>query len=133
MLPNKHCLLFFFLCLLYAGSVAQIPGYKNFVVNEDNASIKIYSLFKNRQGYLFTGCTNGLYKFDGRRFALLSKEQPALQDTVTAIFEDSQKGIWTGYQSGRIARYTGSQLQYIRPEEGLPKKKNYRFFAGSAA
>ncbi|MBL0357789.1 MAG: histidine kinase [Chitinophagaceae bacterium] len=98
-----------------------MPGYKSFTL-EDNTA-KIFSLFKNSDGYILVGSSTGLYKFDGSRFRKIETDKPGTSDTVTAIFQDNAKALWIGYQSGRIAKTTAGKLQYIEPEEGLPKKR----------
>ena len=56
-------------CLNGFRAFAQWPGYKVFPLTEDNRAIKINTLFKSNEGYIYTGTTNGLYKFDGTRFS----------------------------------------------------------------
>ena len=123
MLQKKyHCVAGIVLFLLAAcPALAQVPGYKSFTP-EDNTE-KIFSIYKDADGYLLIGSNNGLYKFDGNRFKKIESGKPSLADTVTAIFQDRSKHIWVGYQSGRIAKTTGGILQYIEPEEGTPKKR----------
>ncbi len=115
-------LLFFF--LLYAlQSFSQLPGYKNFVLEKDNRQIKINTLYKNRQGYLFAGTDEGLYKFDGEKYSRINFENENYHDTVTAIFADKKDKMWIGFRNGRIANLLNKQLVYFDPEEGTPKKK----------
>jgi ligand-binding sensor domain-containing protein len=114
------------ICLLLAccplsAIVAQVPGYKIFKPGEAGSPGKIFTLAKNKQGYLLAGCADGLYKFDGRRFKKIDTAQRA--DTVTAIFEDAAGLIWVGYQSGKLALVQNNQLRYLQPEEGTPQKK----------
>ena len=116
--------LYFFinLLLIYPSSFAQVPGYKSFNLGEPNSSNKIFNLFKNKKGYIFTGCNDGLYKFDGRQFKKIEVLNSSVTDTVTAIFQGSNGQIWAGYKSGNIAVMTKGKLQYIHPEEGTPQK-----------
>jgi ligand-binding sensor domain-containing protein len=115
--------LFNLLLFFQVQAFAQIAGYKSYILNEGVLPEKIFSLFKNDKGYLFVGSNRGLYKFDGKKFRKIETKNPGLEDTVTAIFQDADKQIWTGYQSGRIAKITAGKIQYLSPEEGTPKKR----------
>ncbi len=105
------------------GAAAQRPGYKYFKLEKDNKTVKINTLFKNHQGYLYAGTDNGLYKFDGEKYINIYFENAEYTDTVTAIFQDRQQKIWVGFKSGRIANIINKKLLYFNPEEGTPKKK----------
>src|SRR5205085_4501675 len=96
-------LLITFLSLSFTGATAQLPGYKYFNLEEENKPVKINTIFKNKQGYLYTGTTNGLYKFDGDRFYRINFDNKDYNDTVTAIFQDHTQKMWIGFQGGRIA------------------------------
>ena len=113
--------LFFFIAPLQLS--AQWPGYKTFPLSEDNHSIKINTLFKTDKGYIYTGTTNGLYKFDGERFSKIYFDNKDYNDTVSAIFQDNTRIIWVGFESGRIAHIINNKLVYFNPEEGTPQKR----------
>jgi ligand-binding sensor domain-containing protein len=117
----------FFLSLLLLsavpGAAAQQPGYKYYKLEKDNRVVKINTLFKNHQGYLYAGTDNGLYKFDGEKYSNIHFENAEYSDTVTAIFQDRQLKNWVGFKSGRIANMVNKKLVYLNPEEGTPKKK----------
>jgi ligand-binding sensor domain-containing protein len=99
----------------------NILGYKAFKLAEDNRVFKINTLYKNNAGYIYAGTTNGLYSFDGKNFTAVSFLNPAIKDTVTAIFQDNTQQLWVGFKSGRIAKKISGHLQYFEPEEGTPK------------
>jgi ligand-binding sensor domain-containing protein len=102
---------------------SQLPGYKNFILEKENKSIKINTLFKNQQGYILAGTDNGLYKFDGEKFIRINFENSEYNDTVTALFQDRQQKTWVGFKSGRIANIINKKLHYFNPEEGTAQKK----------
>jgi ligand-binding sensor domain-containing protein len=121
---------FFLTCLvlsLFLKTVAQHPGYKYFKLEKDNKSVKINTLYKNQQGYIYVGTDNGLYKFDGEKYTRINFENAEYNDTVTAIFQDRQQKTWVGFKSGRIANIVNKKLLYYNPEEGSPQKKITEF------
>ena len=119
----RESILFFFLIFLAAATHAQQPGYKYFKLEKDNKAVKINTLFKTSQGYIYTGTDNGVYRFDGERYTRINFDNPDYTDTATALFEDRGKRIWVGFRSGRIAHIINKRLVYYNPEEGTPKKK----------
>lgn len=119
----RESILFFFFIFLAAATHAQQPGYKYFKLEKDNKAVKINTLFKTSQGYIYTGTDNGVYRFDGERYTRINFDNPDYTDTATALFEDRGKRIWVGFKSGRIAHIINKRLVYYNPEEGTPKKK----------
>lgn len=115
--------IFFVFLLAWAGSPAYSqPGvFKIFSLTEDSRSFKINCLYKSSEGYIYAGSTNGLYLFNGTTFRKIKISGADSKDTVTAIFEDSRKQLWIGFKNGKIAKGSNAALEYINPEEGLPK------------
>lgn len=110
---------------------AQLAGYNSFKLEKDNRQVKINTLFKNNQGYLYAGTDNGLYKFDGIKYTRINFNNAEFNDTVTAIFQDRGNKMWIGFRSGRIANVINNKLQYFNPEEGTPQKKITSFLQDS--
>ncbi len=110
----------FILCVLIQGIGAQDLGFKSYNLTENNHPVKINTVYKTHEGYIFAGTTDGLYAFDGISFKKINFLKPATKDTVTAIFEDNNRQIWIGYKSGRIAKKINSKLEYFEPAEGSP-------------
>jgi ligand-binding sensor domain-containing protein len=101
---------------------AQPAGIRHYKIAESGDPVRILKLFKNRQGYIFLGTSKGLYKFDGTRFIKVPFQNPVIDPTITSIFQDAQGQIWTGMQSGDIARLINNKLKLFTPEESTPKK-----------
>ena len=115
-------LLIVILLVLLIPVYAQQPGIKHFSVVDGANPIKINSLFKTNQGYIYTGTSNGLYKFDGIRFTHIPFQNPIKEPAITTIFQDSANTIWVGFRSGDIARLLNGKLKMYVPQEGTPKK-----------
>jgi ligand-binding sensor domain-containing protein len=103
------------------GIAQNFFGYKSFALTEDNKPFKINTLYKTEEGFIYAGTTNGLYTFDGKYFSKINFLNPAVKDTVTAIFQDNKKQLWAGFKNGKIAKKINDRLQYFEPEEGTPK------------
>lgn len=100
--------------------MAQELGYKAIKLQIDNQPFKINTIYKTSNGYIYAGSTNGLYSFDGINFKKINFSNPAVTDTVTAIFQDQSKQLWVGFKNGHIAKKTGEFLEYVKPDEGNP-------------
>ena len=107
-------------CVLIQGIHAQEFGFKSFNLTENNHPVKINTVYKTDEGYIFAGTTNGLYSFDGINFKKINFSKPGVKDTVTAIFQDNTRQLWVGFKNGRIAKKINSTLAYFEPEEGNP-------------
>jgi signal transduction histidine kinase/streptogramin lyase len=81
----------------------------------DGAPPAVYALAQGRDGYLWVGSSTGLYRFDGVSF-----ERIALRNTepgtsrVSALLAAGDGSVWVGYDSGKIAVYSGSVLRLDR-------------------
>ncbi|MFZ1786323.1 MAG: two-component regulator propeller domain-containing protein [Ferruginibacter sp.] len=109
-------------CAIMQYSYAQDLGSRSFKLIDDNKPFKINTLFKNTEGYIYAGSTNGLYSFDGIRFKKIHFAGANARDTVTAIFEDNTRHLWVGFKSGRLAKKINGRLEYLDIEEGNPAK-----------
>ena len=106
--------------VLPAGVKAQVLGSKSFNLTENNRAVKINTIYKTDQGYIFAGTTDGLYSFDGINFKHINFSKPGVKDTVTAIFQDNDRQLWVGFKNGHIAKKVNSKLEYFEPPEGTP-------------
>ncbi len=107
-------------CMLLPRVKAQELGSKSFNLTENNRPVKINTIYKTDQGYIFAGTTDGLYSFDGINFKKINFAKPGVKDTVTAIFQDNLRQVWVGFKNGHIAKKVNSKLEYLEPEEGTP-------------
>ena len=101
---------------------AQTTGIRHFKISESSVPIKIVTLFKNNQGYIYAGTSKGLYKFDGIKFTIVPFQNPVANPAITSIFQDNQNQLWVGLQTGDIAKLADNKLKFFTPEEGTPKK-----------
>ncbi len=119
-MPVKKKLLPLLLLCTGISAFAQ-PSFKSFLLEDDNRPFKINCLSKGPEGYIYAGTTNGLYIFDGSSFRKIKISDADIKDTVTAVFHDNKHQLWAGFKNGKIAKRVNGVLEYINPEEGLPK------------
>ena len=116
----RNTFIILFTCLFLQNAIAQEPGSKSFNLVVNNHAVKINTIYKSDQGYIYAGTTDGLYSFDGIGFKKINFSKPGIKDTVTAIFQDNSHKLWVGFKNGRIANKINSKLEYFEPEEGNP-------------
>jgi len=116
----RSILTIFVTCMCLLSAKAQELGARSFNLVENNRPVKINTIYKNDQGYIFAGTTDGLYSFDGLNFKKINFSKPGIRDTVTAIFQDNKHQLWIGFKNGRLAKKVNSKLEYFDPEEGHP-------------
>lgn len=101
---------------------AQSTDIRHFKISEGTDPVKILTIYKNQQGYIYAGTVKGLYKFDGIKFTHIPFQNPLSNPAITSIFQDAQNQLWVGMQTGEIARLINNRLKLFTPEEGTPKK-----------
>ncbi|HRI20357.1 MAG TPA: two-component regulator propeller domain-containing protein [Panacibacter sp.] len=104
---------------------AQLPGTKLYTLTPDNYQpISIKTLYQVKQGYIFVGTTNGLYRFDGINF-IRCEQSPDIPDTVTAICEIPGQEILIGFSNGNIGRLIdNNRIELLPFEEKTPDDIN---------
>jgi hypothetical protein len=74
-----------------------------------------------RQGEIFVGCINGLYKYENHKFKYLGEENKVFTSKVNALKEDSDGNLWVLTMTAGAAIYkNGKILSIISMETGLP-------------
>lgn len=78
----------------------------------------IYAITQDRDGYLWVGGANGLYRFDGVRFErMFEKELGA--DLITTVFGDSDGALWVGTLRGRLVRISHGAVAEVQTGHAL--------------
>lgn len=107
--------------LLGQTAVAQAPFHKTIALEEENSSLRINVLFKDRNGLLWAGSSEGLYKITGNKTVKVTG--PGTEKCqVTAIGQETGGTLWIGCKNGKIFSLTNKTAEAFKPEEGLPKE-----------
>jgi signal transduction histidine kinase/ligand-binding sensor domain-containing protein len=102
-----------------ASPATEIPGYSSRHWSlADGAPPDIRAMARTRDGFLWLGSGDGLYRFDGLKFQRLDPEDfdnfRARQVTALAAAPDGS--LWVGYAFGGIARLKDGKLRGANPE-----------------
>ncbi len=90
---------------------------------EDGAPPDIIAIAQSKDGFLWLGAGNGLYRFDGISFeaipAIAGDRTRSAQ--ITALFFDRSGALWVGYRRGGLAVYrNGRWLPLALPDVARP-------------
>jgi diguanylate cyclase (GGDEF)-like protein len=101
------------LCLSH-GAFAQQFTFRQYVQQDGLSNLSVTSLLQDREGYLWIGTENGLFRHDSTDFESFSEAQ-GLEDTnVHSVIEDTSGRLWVGTAHDLYVR-VGGQFRPIRP------------------
>lgn len=79
----------------------------------------IDALLQTRDGYLWIGTREGLYRFDGARLTLFDRSSAGFKSNrITALAEDNQQTLWVGTDAGIYGLQNGI-FRHYSTKEGL--------------
>jgi ligand-binding sensor domain-containing protein len=124
----RLAIVWFTVCLFAAAAFALDPGKSitQFVhtawTERDGAPADIESITQTKDGYLWLGTPNGLFSFDGIRFARF--EPRAGEDLPAApiqrLLATRDGSLWIVFSSGSVSRLFNGDLTSYSEREGLP-------------
>ncbi|TNE72863.1 hypothetical protein EP331_06240 [bacterium] len=85
--------------LLYMTKDLTKPGVR-FDISSDFTGQDIYTISEDKQGNIWIGCYNGVYKYDGKTFTHYSTEQGMSYHDTRVIKQTNDGRIWLGTSSG---------------------------------
>src|SRR5262249_41645764 len=80
------------------------------------------ALAQTRDGYIWIATQEGLVRFDGERFTVMTtRDVPALQSNdLHALLVDHTGALWIGTRGGGLSRYADGAWRSYRQADGLP-------------
>jgi signal transduction histidine kinase/ligand-binding sensor domain-containing protein/DNA-binding response OmpR family regulator len=108
---KKHLSLLAMICLHVIWIHSQKTQYAFNKISVENglSNNSITCIFKDTQGFIWIGTTNGLNKYDGYNFTIY-KNNPSDSNSISdnfisTIVEDFSGDLWIGTQGGGLNRY----------------------------
>jgi ligand-binding sensor domain-containing protein len=108
--------------VLVAGSAnAQTPYFKLFMINRDNPGIKQNAVCFDRQGYMWMGTSEGLFKYNGLEFSATAPgKENGMEATALSTGKDSS--LWIGYKNGDAAEWKNGNINFLKSDSGSQGK-----------
>lgn len=109
---KKAYFLYVVLFLLSAQCLfSQAYQFKNYSVDNGIAQPYVYTINQDKNGYLFIGTGDGMYKYDGVAFKAFNKEDGLAENFVTASYQDNSRNLWLGHYEGSVTYYDGKKFR----------------------
>ncbi|HVD75963.1 MAG TPA: two-component regulator propeller domain-containing protein, partial [Vicinamibacteria bacterium] len=80
----------------------------------------VLALREDREGRLWAGTDQGLYRFDRGRWTSYAGHDGLPADDVRSILEDREGRLWIGTDGGGLARLDGNRFVTLTTRDGLP-------------
>ncbi|MES1219399.1 MAG: histidine kinase [Bacteroidota bacterium] len=111
----------------YFASAGQEYVIQRLTVNDGLPSDRVNCVYEDSFGYLWVGTSNGLGRFDGKKFTNYgySEGLPYLQ--INAIFEDSRHRLWVGSTKG-IVQLQGNDFTTYKTNNNESYTWTYGFY-----
>lgn len=110
---------------------AQQGLVKHFGVEDGLGSNCVYAAFQDRQGYIWLATTNGVSRFDGKKFKNFTSNNGLPDNEIFGIAEDALGRIWLSCYNGEPC-YIYNNKVYTAAEDTLlkviPRKSYFRFY-----
>ena len=87
---------------------------------KSGAPTGVTSLAQTSDGYLWIGANDGLYRFDGSRFARFEEPSPSKR-SIFGLFASSDGNLWISYESGGVSSLKDGHIVYYDSKAGLPR------------
>lgn len=123
--------LIFFCSAIFSKSTVDDKFFNDYVgkqwTTEDGLpGMTIIDLIQDNKGYIYLGTYDGLTRFDGVEFKVLSRalDEKYQFATAHAVFQDSQGNIWVGHNDEGISCiFPDGSIKKYTVDDGLPNNK----------
>lgn len=96
---------------------AQLERFRNYDVAELKYHPFIYTINQDKNGFIWMGTGEGLYRFDGFEFVSFDAVDSLANDVVNVSFTDDLGDLWFGFSNGLILSWDGIGFtSYYLPE-----------------
>lgn len=119
-MKKKHLFRILSLSLLLKTALlsGQVPYFQSYYPLDKNTPLEVNAQFQDRQGFIWFGTNEGLFRFDGFHYSRFLSTDSLIGNHVTALAQDSVGRIWLGYESGELAFLEKGEVHPFRTREG---------------
>ncbi len=93
-------------------SVAQRYAFKTYAQAQGLKNLNVDSMLQDRDGYMWMGTDNGLFRYDGDQFQQFGASEGLKNPYVLALVQDSSGRLWAGTGGGLFYR-EGSRFEEV--------------------
>lgn len=114
-----------FIFSLYYSVSAQQLALRTYTVEDGLVQSSVYSMFQDKDGYMWIGTEGGISKFDGINFINLTTKDGLPDNYIRCMIQDKSGDIWFGTFAGGISRYDGKNFTTYDTSNGLCNNQVY--------
>jgi len=94
--------------------LAQEYSFEYFGQEHGLSSSLVRAMAQDKQGFLWIGTRNGLYRYDGVQFQAFQRREGLPEDSVRAVHASASDSLWVGTSSG-VVRKVGNRFVPVSP------------------
>jgi diguanylate cyclase (GGDEF)-like protein len=94
--------------------------YRSYGAEQGLSNVGVLRVLQDRDGFIWAGTEDGLYRYDGYRFDAFGLKEGLLSTSVDALFEDAKGALWVGTHAG-LSRRSGESFTPLGIGNGLPE------------
>jgi diguanylate cyclase (GGDEF)-like protein len=94
--------------------------YRSYGADQGLSNVGVLRLVQDRDGFIWAGTEDGLYRYDGYRFDGFGLKEGLLSTSIDALFEDPSGVLWVGTHAG-LSRRDGQRFTPIGVNKGVPE------------
>ncbi len=110
MLTKNKILLVLVFCSSLLFPQLQVKNYFSFTGKKD---VAVNTITQDKQGFLWIGTVEGVYKFDGKTSVQIAKDNAILKKNITALFIDSKGTAWIGTNNGKVYSFKNNKIDSL--------------------
>lgn len=121
---NKSLLLLgtcLFIAQIVLGGIRDF-SYVTYSTDQDFEGVFVYTIVQEKDGFLWIGSDDGLYRFDGKQMLNLNDRDSTIGNLVTSSIISPDGHLYLGYYEGGISVVEHGQYRKIIDQETLPYK-----------
>jgi two-component sensor histidine kinase len=117
---NKLSLLIILICFAWVPLIAQEDSadFHHFTTADGLPSNNIYSVIKDRLGYIWMATDNGVVKYNGSSFRIFNTNDGLSSNDVWRVYEDKSGRIWLLTNSYYIGYISGDTYHPVHLQNG---------------
>ena len=93
-------------------------GFINFTTTNGLAGNVVYTVYQDREGFIWFGTDSGISKYDGNKFINFTTTDGLPHNVVYSIYQDREGSLWFATDSG-VSRYDGEKFVNFTTDDGL--------------
>lgn len=106
----KLCLFLVLLLLSSRQASSQEYSFRSFLQDSGLVNLSINALAQDKEGFLWAGTENGLFRYDGFRFQRFGRNQGLTESYICSLHVDYQGRLWVG-TFGNLYLWTGKDFE----------------------